>query len=973
MKYINAKQLILLLFGIYLYLNLATLLWAIISPVGFVSLIWYVTLLHTIVVSIFVVWDFIDSLFMANRIGRSFSLPISLILTILFASIVYVGPFLLFSWKMQDRYTLIKRSEKLFKKGEHSKSIDLAQRDYDKCLSISYNISPFFYFAYRFENSELNDYRKNNALYQATVNLALCLQAKGLELDRAAQLFNEAIELSHSKFNNEKEYLVFPLIGRFNIFMAQGKSNEVEKCYSKVSNIFSDLDENDIFYKTQALILYAKFLGNRGDIAKAMLIRKEALETYEKQPRSSSEHALLLMNFAKDLISINQLDEAESKLNACEELLDGKENQIIYYNFLTTKAILFESKGQEHAAKEILLKVYSSLRDIPGVSDLNLISASEQLARYYLKSREFNKASSIYNDLLKQSEKMEITPNEYTQIVFRAALADYQAGDKLNAERKAENILSLFDKFYFDEFLLLPANEKENLIAFWENKLEFMNFMLVNDPSPKSIERLYDNVLKTKSLALESNRSMLRYISDHPSLREKYNSLVKAKAEIDQFNFSPTTLHMRDFAKIDSIRGVESILINEIVSSQDFKEHKRAVKWTDIRNMLSQGQVAIEFINLPADLTSRDDRQYSALIIGAGFDSPKIIPLTSESEILKCLVPSNNEYPSAEERVDAAYSMNKERLCNLIWNPIRNYTNKCDTVYISLSGILHQISFAALTLDETNSIQILTSTRNIASKIDAKPNDITRKTAVIYGNIDYDSLSHPPDFVNNKTRYSRIIGDLNPLPGTKVEIDKVDSILNKNGYNTVCLERSDATEESFRTINKKAPKILHIATHGYYQSQEHLNWQYENSDDRFVDLAENPLFRSGLFFAGANRSASYSPEHDGFIDAYDISLLDLSGMDLLVLSACESGLGDIKGGEGVFGLQRAFKLAGVNDILVSLWQVPDKETAILMNLFYRYHFQEHLSKSLALKKAQRYLRDNINEKPFYWGAFQLIE
>lgn len=152
-----------------------------------------------------------------------------------------------------------------------------------------------------------------------------------------------------------------------------------------------------------------------------------------------------------------------------------------------------------------------------------------------------------------------------------------------------------------------------------------------------------------------------------------------------------------------------------------------------------------------------------------------------------------------------------------------------------------------------------------------------------------------------------------------------------------------------------------------------LDVQYENREPVFT-YSENPLLRSGLLFAGASRTWQNMPAiegvEDGTLTAYEVSNLNLGNTQLVVLSACETGLGDIKGSEGVFGLQHTFKMAGAKYLIMSLWQVPDDQTAELMNLFYT-----NWCEGMTIKKAFSTAQENMSRKyePYYWAAFVLIE
>ena len=182
-----------------------------------------------------------------------------------------------------------------------------------------------------------------------------------------------------------------------------------------------------------------------------------------------------------------------------------------------------------------------------------------------------------------------------------------------------------------------------------------------------------------------------------------------------------------------------------------------------------------------------------------------------------------------------------------------------------------------------------------------------------------------------------------------------------------------ANEEEFKKLNRNSPNILHIATHGYFYSKS------EGIDDEIINIYEtsdNPLIRSGLIFSGANPAWQNGNNpfkgEDGILTALEISNLDLSNTDLVVLSACETGLGDIEGSEGVYGLQRAFKMAGVGLIVMSLWDVPDKETKEFMTNFYTNWLRGQPVR-LAFRNTQIKMLNKYREQPEKWAAFVLFE
>ena len=217
---------------------------------------------------------------------------------------------------------------------------------------------------------------------------------------------------------------------------------------------------------------------------------------------------------------------------------------------------------------------------------------------------------------------------------------------------------------------------------------------------------------------------------------------------------------------------------------------------------------------------------------------------------------------------------------------------------------------------------------------------------------------------------------LSPLPGTEVELQSIHAQLEKQDWQVEVYSGQNALEEAVKRV--QSPRVLHLATHGFFlENQEYLR------RDRGADIPsgqENPMLRSGLFFAGANRglrgAAPSADLDDGVLTAYEAMGLNLQGTELVVLSACQTGLGQVRNGEGVFGLRRALQVAGAEAVLMSLWPVPDQATQELMSLFYA-KWLNGLDKYQALREAQLEMREKIRERygrdlPFYWGAFVLV-
>ena len=216
------------------------------------------------------------------------------------------------------------------------------------------------------------------------------------------------------------------------------------------------------------------------------------------------------------------------------------------------------------------------------------------------------------------------------------------------------------------------------------------------------------------------------------------------------------------------------------------------------------------------------------------------------------------------------------------------------------------------------------------------------------------------------------------LASTVDEAFGIQQRLEDTGVKTKLYTGDSANEESFKALDRKSPSILHVATHGFFLSdpkQIETNPFLRGIGNRNVSQTTNYLNRSGLLFAGGNRAwtgeETIEGIDDGILTAEEISGLDLSNTDIVVLSACETGLGVSVSSEGVFGLQRAFKLAGVNTLIMSLWNVSDVTTSELMLLFYD-NWMGGMEKHDAFYAAQETIRNKYRD-PYRWAGFVMMD
>jgi CHAT domain-containing protein len=279
-----------------------------------------------------------------------------------------------------------------------------------------------------------------------------------------------------------------------------------------------------------------------------------------------------------------------------------------------------------------------------------------------------------------------------------------------------------------------------------------------------------------------------------------------------------------------------------------------------------------------------------------------------------------------------------------------------------------------LLCDKYNLVQ-LTSTRQVAIK---DSNNLAPASIALFGGINYNKQNIDTTITISADPYSYVyqqnrsagVDSFAYLPNTLKEVKSIKRNMELKQNKVSLFTNENATEAAFRNLGgASSPQVIHFATHGFTLPD---TAKQKNVGNTFK-VSDNPLLRSGLVLSGGNKGwqgKSNLDEDDGILTALEITSVSLPNTQLAVLSACETGTGELRGSEGIFGLQRAFKLAGVNYVMASLWQVPDKETAEFMNTFY-----SNWLAGKTIRKAFNTTQQIMRKKyaPYYWAGFTLMQ
>lgn len=525
-------------------------------------------------------------------------------------------------------------------------------------------------------------------------------------------------------------------------------------------------------------------------------------------------------------------------------------------------------------------------------------------------------------------------------------------------------------KIIYSNFPYMTSKERYLFLNRYQNYLQDIlpNLCLKMKTDSLLSGVLYDAQLLNKGLLLASEIELKQFLMENNEQEAAIliDSITQIKNQLNNAYQITSPQHNDSLlrAQRNKMEHLEKQLVKMSRTYGDFIAPMNK-NWKDIWKELGPEELAIEFIQAPAE---DNNNQYAALLLNKNMSSPELITLTDEKNI---------------ESIGSQRYYSTTALYSLLWGKILSAYPMVKKIYFSPAGILHNIAIEYLPnsdstyVNEKISFYRLSSTRELA--MNRREN--TNKKVSLYGGLQYDLeekelLTEQKSYGDIQRGYSLNVdidslslrGSASYLPATKDEVTEIKTVLSRLPYDIKLYIGEKGTEASFKHLSGGRNNIIHVASHGFYFSEQETRKKrkllFLNSDNNFISKEDKALTRSGLLLSGANyvlKGGKLSPEiEDGILTAQEISMLDLRGLELAVLSACQTGLGEIKG-DGVFGLQRGFKKAGTNTILMTLWKVDDKATQLFMSYFYR-NLLDGNSKQDALSKAQHDLREYEIEK-----------
>ena len=742
----------------------------------------------------------------------------------------------------------------------------------------------------------------------------------------AEESYKKAITILEVKAKDRVEEWIFLYNNLADIYQLLGREQEAEQLYNKASLMAASTWGNNSIDYAYTLTNLASLQEKKGKYDEALLNYNKALVVFEKAlGKNNIDYFSVMNNVAYVYVRKGNLPEAETR-------------------FTTLLPVTEKSLGREHVLVTTMLNNLGLIRE---------------------KQERYKEASDFYFQSLARRSKMlgaqhPLVTDVYCNLARSlAAQKNYIAADTcwFNALENFRAEINLY-------FPIMSEKEKSAFYYTIQDRFEQFNSYAINHTarSPKMLEYIFKYQTLTKSLLFRSGKKMhdLLKSTTNPSIQKAWNDWEMQREQL-------ATLYTNgklSKGKQDSLEHRIEISEKELSKYIQLSNHSfnlDVYNWKDVQTKLTEDEAWIEVVRFRKykpekggtyikykfidDQVERDSVYYAFIVIDKKNSAPQLVVVKNGTEL-------ENRYIKYYYNA-TIYKLEDEHTFKQFWSPIHHAIKGNKKIYLSSDGVYHLLNVATIK-DETGKFMLdhydIYSYTGASDLIEYKAPSTDNKKVRLIGS---------PEFT--EVKIGMVTSIPLALPGTLQEVQLISDLFKQQNWKVTLSSGFSANEKALKEI--ESPYVLHVATHGFFLED------IEASKEQ-ASQAENPLMRSGLILA-KNKDAS-DVFSDGVLSAYEAMNLPLSDTRLVVLSACQTGQGKVKNGEGVYGLQRSLRSSGAASIVLSLWRVDDKVTQELMVQFYKIWLSKpETDMKQSFFEAQRLMKAKYPE-PYYWGAFTWV-
>ena len=827
-------------------------------------------------------------------------------------------------------------------------------------------------------------------------NLASVQRRLG-DYQKAEKLFRQSLKIMIAALGEESPQTVSVMNNLALLLENQGLYDEAEPLFKKAFAISGKI-QGELHPTTLALLNNLAFLyESQGDFQRSELNYKKVIQLNtdvfgETHSNTLSNQNNLAYLYLRD----KRYKEAEpifAKVNAQwnKQLGENHQNTLKSLNNLGR---VHKSLGNLEVAEKHLTAALAGRIKVFGKRHADTLRSMNDIGELYVVQKKTDKALKMFRETLKIEEEVLGENHPYTfETLNNLSRLLEDLGETEEAYKVYQTGFARRNTFFDRVLWVAGDNTRQSYISLHKPEQDTYIRMLLSLNDGRTARDLFEVSLQRKGMLLKitSETQQVVMLSGSPELQEITEKLTKVRKELAALTLAGPTEENRDhFASLifNLEEEVNNLQLQLGEQSQRFRQSTQQIQVDDVLAGLGENAM-VDFLAF-----RKKDDTLALLAVVANHGEFHVVQY-DDLELISDIIKELREIIQDEGAEDEDVKSVAYDLWEILWSPLNEHLGETASIYISPDSVLNVLPFDVLTDEDSSYLLENFDLRIISSARDLALDQLTvsKGELMIIAGPDYDSdkILKSPEARQITHKRSRSVArgvrmgsglrglNFDPLPGAEKEGEVIKEVSDTKERNTVIFSKRIAEENLLRKMTGP-PEVLHIATHGFFlKEDERLAKRIQGLSRGSSSLpppADNPLLRAGLAFAGLNSNApllgEIDTDNDGVLTAMEVLSINLEGTQLVVLSACETGLGEIHEGEGVYGLRRSFQEAGVKNVINSFWEVSDAGTQLLMTKFYD-KFLAGTPAREAMRESRLEMLDDVQwSAPYYWSAFVMV-
>ncbi len=824
-------------------------------------------------------------------------------------------------------------------------------------------------------------------------NLALLYRFQGL-YDQAETLFIESLDILKEVQGAKHPNTLTSMDNLAGLYQSQGRYDQAEPRLIETLDLRKEVlgtKHPDTLDSTHNLAILYESQG-RYDLAGPLYI--ETLDISKQVLGAKHPSTLLSMHSLASLYESQGLYDLAGPLYI--ETLDLRK-EVLGTNHPSTLSTmnglagLYKDQGQYDQAEPLYIETLNLRKKVLGTKHPSTLASMNNLAGIYQLQERYGQAEPLYIETLDIIKEVLGTKHPSTLTTMNNLANLYRIQGRYDqAEVLSDEALSATQAFLTQVLWAAGEKTRGSYILQQKNTTDFYLSLFGHRATDANARRSLALSLNRKALLLQIS-SQIRAVSrssDNPALKELATSLKSNRKRLSALVLAGKSARVELQALEERINQQQAELGRHV---QQLRRSSLSVTPQQVIQALDDQSVFVDFlVYRPMKDYNFQPEHLLALVVSRDQDHPIRILNLGEMAPIRLAIEQYRKILGTPNRLTNHDKVIGQQLYQSLWSPLVPYLKEKRRVYLAPDGILNLLPFTSL-IDEAgryivsqNDVIMLSSGRDLV--LPSLKAEVTAPVILAAPLFDAAQTEQYAAGLNRReaTTTARSLNALyfSPLVGTLKEGDDLAAQLELSQHKANYYKLAEATETIVKAI--QSPRILHMATHGFFLEDVILEAPDQGllqqggigaieETPTLPSATSNPLLRAGLALVDANLAINaYAENVSGILTAEEVLDLQLAGTELVVLSACETGVGEIRIGEGVYGLRRAFQEAGAQSVLSTLWSISDEGTQHFMQQFYR-RYLDGASPQQALRDTQmEFINSDKWKHPFFWAPFVMV-